>query len=54
MGIQPEMFTVIFAVARTIGWAAHIMEQLADNRIVRPEAEYTGPEGKCYKAMSDR
>jgi citrate synthase len=54
MGIKPEMFTVIFAVARTIGWVAHIIEQLVDNRIMRPEADYIGPEGKKFVAIDNR
>lgn len=46
MGLEPDMYTPIFAVARMVGWTAHVMEQLKDNRIVRPEALYTGPVGK--------
>lgn len=46
MGIEPEMYTPIFAVARMVGWTAHVIEQLKDNRIVRPEANYIGPLGK--------
>lgn len=46
MGFDPEMYTPIFAVARMVGWTAHIMEQLKDNRIMRPEANYIGPIGK--------
>lgn len=42
MGIQPENFTLLFAMARITGWCAHIMEQLADNRLVRPKAKYIG------------
>lgn len=42
MGIEPDMYTPIFAVARMVGWTAHIMEQLKDNRIMRPEAHYIG------------
>ncbi len=54
MGIEPEMFTVIFAVARTIGWTSHIIEQLVDNRIMRPEAAYVGPEGKLFVPIEKR
>jgi len=54
MGIEPEMFTVIFAIARTIGWAAHIIEQLKDNRIMRPEALYVGPMGKTFIPIEKR
>lgn len=45
MGIPLDLFTPIFAVARTAGWCGHGMEQQADNRIIRPTDEYTGPEG---------
>lgn len=54
MGIEADMFTVIFAVARVLGWSAHVIEQLRDNRIMRPKALYTGPKGKKYKPISDR
>ncbi len=42
-GIPRELFTPTFAASRTIGWAAHVMEQAADNRLIRPAARYTGP-----------
>ncbi|OLD84083.1 MAG: citrate synthase/methylcitrate synthase, partial [Ktedonobacter sp. 13_1_20CM_4_53_7] len=43
VGIPPELFTCTFACARTVGWTAHIVEQLQDNRLFRPDAEYVGP-----------
>ena len=54
MGIDPEMFTPIFAVARTLGWCAHVIEQQADNRIYRPKANYIGGGGKAYVPVTER
>jgi citrate synthase len=45
VGIPPDMFTATFACAAVAGWTAHILEQLSDNRLIRPEAQYVGPEG---------
>ena len=42
LGLPTDLFTPIFAIARTAGWTAHILEQLADNRLYRPLSEYTG------------
>ncbi len=44
LGIPIDLFTPIFAISRVAGWAAHVIEQLDDNRLIRPRAEYTGPE----------
>lgn len=55
LGIPTDMFTPIFAIARTSGWTAHILEQLADNRLYRPLSEYTGPEpGKTVIPVDER
>ena len=43
MGIPIDLFTPIFAVSRISGWTAHVLEQHANNRLIRPRAEYTGP-----------
>jgi citrate synthase len=44
LGIPINLFTPIFAVSRISGWTAHVLEQYANNRLIRPRAEYTGPE----------
>jgi citrate synthase len=54
MGIPLELFTPIFAVSRISGWTAHILEQYANNRLIRPRAEYTGPRGVPYVPIDER
>jgi citrate synthase len=54
MGIPSELFTPVFAVSRIAGWTAHILEQYRHNRIIRPRAEYTGPEHQAFVALEDR
>jgi citrate synthase len=55
LGIDLDLFTPIFAVSRIAGWAAHVIEQLDDNRLIRPRAEYIGPEYPTkYVEMSER
>jgi citrate synthase len=43
LGIDIDLFTPVFAVSRVAGWTAHVMEQLNDNRLIRPRADYQGP-----------
>lgn len=54
MGIPTKLFTPIFVMSRLTGWAAHVMEQRADNRIIRPSAEYTGEELREVTPISER
>ncbi len=55
LGIPIDLFTPIFAVSRVAGWAAHVIEQLDDNRLIRPRAEYTGPAyPAAYVPMEER
>jgi citrate synthase len=46
--------TTVFAVSRVSGWTAHVREQLADNRLIRPESEYIGPRDQSYVPIEDR
>ena len=54
MGIPTELFTPIFVCSRTTGWSAHVMEQRANNRLIRPSADYTGPERQTWIPLKDR
>ncbi|MCS6830449.1 MAG: citrate/2-methylcitrate synthase [Armatimonadota bacterium] len=54
MNIPMELYTPIFAVSRVVGWTAHILEQWANNRLIRPRARYTGPDGLSYVPIEQR
>lgn len=54
LGIPTDLFTPIFAIARTAGWTAHVLEQLADNRLIRPQSQYVGPVGLKLKPLDQR
>ncbi len=54
VGIPIDFFTTIFAMSRAAGWTAHVLEQLNNNRLIRPEADYTGPADQAYVPLNQR
>ena len=54
LGVPTELFTNIFACARITGWTAHVLEQLADNRLIRPKAKYVGPDTRSVTPIAKR
>jgi citrate synthase len=54
LGIPTDLFTPVFAIARTSGWTAHVIEQLSDNRLIRPQSEYVGPVGLKVTPIEQR
>jgi len=54
LGIPTDLFTTVFAASRVAGWTAHIREQYADNRLIRPESEYIGPRDQTYVPIEAR
>ena len=54
LGIDTDLYTPIFALARITGWTAHLLEQWKDNRLIRPDADYTGPRGLKVIPIAER
>ncbi|HEX9712031.1 MAG TPA: citrate synthase [Actinomycetota bacterium] len=54
LGIPVDLFTPVFAASRIAGWTAHVREQYADNRLIRPESEYIGPRGRSWRPIEER
>ena len=54
LGLDPDLFTPIFALSRTAGWTAHLIEQWADNRLIRPRAQYVGERDRTFVPIEER
>jgi citrate synthase len=54
LGIPTDLFTPVFAVSRVAGWTAHVLEQIGNNKLIRPESEYTGPRDVAYVPLERR
>ncbi len=54
MGLAVDLYTPLFVLSRVVGWSAHVIEQLDNNRLIRPRANYTGPEPRDWVAIDDR
>jgi len=54
LGLPAELFPALFALSRIAGWTAHVMEQYADNQLIRPRSEYVGPPARRYRTLAER
>jgi citrate synthase len=54
LGIEPDLFTTLFAMSRIVGWTGHLIEQYQDNRLIRPRADYTGPLDLAWLPLDQR
>ncbi len=54
VGIPSDYYATMFACSRIAGWTAHLMEQYADNRLIRPRAGYVGPRNKAFVPLAER
>jgi citrate synthase len=54
VGLPGDMFTPTFAVSRSVGWSAHVLEQVSNNRLIRPQSQFVGPTDRKFAPISDR
>jgi citrate synthase len=54
LGIPTDLFTPVFAISRTAGWTAHVIEQQLDNRLIRPDSEYVGEQDQKWTPIETR